>query len=105
MNVRDAQLRTCETWVVLPISMGSAFGSHVRCCSSDDRLAVVVEKRTLRGIHRFEEVREKGTQPAYVSVTTVVSKRSMMRACKIEWRGLPFKIGEGDVQAHRSVAG
>ena len=67
MNVRDAQLRTCESWVVLPIVMGSAFGFHVWCCSSEDRLAVVVEKRTLRGIHRFEVVREKGTQPAYVS--------------------------------------
>jgi hypothetical protein len=80
MNVRDAQLRTCESWVVLPIVMGSAFGFHVWCCSSEDRLAVVVEKRTLRGIHRFEVVREKGTQPAYVSVTIVVSKRTMMRS-------------------------
>ena len=87
MNVRDAQLRTCESWVVLPIVMGSAFGFHVWCCSSEDRLAVVVEKRTLRGIHRFEVVREKGTQPAYVSVTIVVSKRTMMRSCKIGWRG------------------
>jgi len=87
MNVRDAQLRTCESWVVLPIVMGSAFGFHIWCCSSEDRLAVVVEKRTLRGIHRSEVVREKGTQPAYVSVTTVVSKRSMMRLCKIGWRG------------------
>ena len=105
MNVRDAQLRTCETWVVLPISMGSAFRSHIRCCSSDDLFAVVVKSCSLRGIHRCEELREKGNQPANVSVKTVVSKRSMMRACKIEWRGLPFKIGEGDLQAHRSVAG
>jgi hypothetical protein len=43
-----------------------------------DDFAVVVE----RGIHRCEELRDKGSEPAYVSVKTLVSKRSMMRACK-----------------------
>ena len=82
MNVRDAQLRTCETWVVLPISMASAVVSNVGCCSSDEHVAVVLEKRSLRGIHRCEELRDNGSKPAYVRVKTLVSKRSMMRACK-----------------------
>jgi hypothetical protein len=96
MNVRDAQLRTCESWVVLPIVMGSAFGFHVWCCSSEDRLAVVVEKRTLRGIHRFEVVREKGTQPAYVSVTIVVSKRTSTSKCSANRWERPRNLQTGN---------
>ena len=81
----DAQLRTsstCESWVVLPISMASAVVSNVGCCSSDSdehvAVTVVVEKRSLRGIHRCEELRDKGSKPVYVSVKTVMSKMSVI---------------------------
>ena len=76
--MRDAQLRKCESWVVLPISMASAVVSNVGCCSSDEHLAVVVEKRSLRGMHRCEELRDKGSKPVYVSVKTVMSKMSVI---------------------------
>jgi hypothetical protein len=67
--------------------MASAIVCNVRCCRSNERLAVLVEKRSLRGIRGREEPRENGGQPAYVSVKAVGSKRNMMRAAKIGWRG------------------
>ncbi len=103
--MRDAQLRTCEIWVVDPIPMASAIVCNVRCCRSNERLAVLVEKRSLRGIRGREEPRENGGQSAYVSVKAVGSKRNMMRASKIGWRGLRVKIGSRDVQCHSGVVG